>query len=257
MKNKSGKWKLLLALSFIPHTAILLFGLLCMFNGGGFLGSSLDPAESFLLGIVLFFSEYSVVIVPLLIVSLAIHIGLIIGKINSSRKKKISTKKLAITVAILATVMAALFVIRTVFRSETMAMERNIKANVLCLFADEKVTTKNKQWDNAGLFHNDDITCNTMMIDWDSNRVTMVREYSVESFTIKSIDMSEINAIKSRLEKDEEKTLMFDDGSVVTLYYDYSAISLITVTKPDGSVYGRELHPGHLPEYYLYEEDFD
>lgn len=257
MENGFSKKKLLLILSFIPHAVILLFGLWCMITCDEFLGSSISPLESFWLGIVLLVSQYIVVFVPLLIISLVIHIGLIVDKINSRRDRKINVKKLVIILASIAGVVSALFIFWHVYYYEIMVVKRNIQANIYYKFADEKKTVLNEKWDNLGLFCNDDITRNTMMIDWDSNRFTMVTDYDVESFELKTIDADEIERIKSNMLKIEEKTLNFNDGSVVTLYCEYSTVDLITITKPDGSVLGRELHTGHLPDYYLHEKDFE
>lgn len=259
MNTKPNKEKLLLLLSFIPHVALLLFGVVCMFNRGGFLGEDLDPASAFLMGIVLLFAEYIIVIVPLFLVSLAIHIGLIIRKINSRRHstKRLNTKKLVITLSILVVFVSGLFVAGRIFDTELRVMKRNIEVNFICLFADEKSVTKNEQWNNIGMFNNGEVTCNTMMIDWNSKKVSMVTEYSVESFKVKPMDMGEINSIKGNMEKVEEKSVIFNDGSVVTVYCEYSSVVLLTVTKPDGSVLGRELHTGHYPEYYLHKNSFD
>ncbi len=256
MENGFSKKKLLLILSFIPHAVILLFGLWCMIgrDEGGFFGSSsLGPLGFFWLGIVLLVSLYSVVFVPLLIISLVIHIGLIVDKINSRRDRKINVKKLVIILASIAGVVSALFIFRCVYNSEIRVVKRNIQANIYYKFADEKKTVLNEKWDNLGLFCNDDITRNTMMIDWDSNRFTMVTDYDVESFKLKTIDADEIDRIKSNMLKIEKKTLNFNDGSVVTLYCEYSSVHLITITKPDGSVLGRELSVGQR----LNKSDFE
>lgn len=249
MEKKFSKKKLLLLLSFIPHAVILLFGLWSMIVGGSLLG----PLGAFGLGTVLLVSQYIVVFVPLLIISLVIHIGLIVDKINSRRDRKINVKKLVIILASIAGVVSALFIFWHVYYYEIRLVERNIQANIYYKFADEKKTVLNEKWDNLGLFCNDDITRNTMMIDWDSNRFTMVNDYDVESFKLKPIDADEIDRIKSNMLKIEEKTLNFNDGSVVTLYCEYSYVHLITITKPDGSVLGRELSAGH----WLYKTDFE
>lgn len=143
------------------------------------------------------------------------------------------------------------------YGAEIRVARRNIEANILYHFADEKKTTKNEKWNNIGLFSNEDITRNTMMIDWDSNRFTMITEYRVESFKVEPITKDDVDRINSTLDKVKEKSLQFGDGSIVTIYFDYGSANLITITQRDGTLLGKELHEGRFIEYYIYKGAFE
>lgn len=159
----------LFILSFVPYVIALLYGIYRAFAGVEYF-NTVYGAEGFALGVI--DAALTMCYIPVIPLCLVCQIAFILRR-KVKAVKELSQKKYEVIVRIAVALVAAT-VILSVYKLDTRTFYEKHYAKEMLEVADEKIAYYTSQKHKSVIFGIDDITTNTLLIDYDEHEVGVI-----------------------------------------------------------------------------------